>query len=124
MPVLRLLRASAPLLVAALGLAIGGGGLAPERVDIPGSYLTAQPSDAGLPAGLGAARGLEGQAPERGRGGPAGARRGAGSAPPAPGTAAVADAARLPAAPDGLADRALERAGRVSDPSTAPPILS
>jgi len=109
------------VLIAAAGLAMAGSSFVLVHPDRTGSYVDAAVPDAGLPTGSLTTRSQEHQAHDRG---PTGARR-------TPRTTSGADLGRLArpslpvvAAPETSSRRALERAGRLSAPTTAPPVLS
>lgn len=121
----RALRSSASVLVASLALSWATIGIAPEARHATNGYSAAGHSDAGLPTGTLTQRGSDLQSADRLRGhGPTGARRTHGDPGPSAGGAASLRVAAARAAPEGTARRALERAGRLSAPTTAPPPLS
>jgi hypothetical protein len=117
-------RLPAPILVVALALAWVAAAIAPEGRPGEGEYVHADHNSASLPAGTLTQRGLDLQGPDRSRDGAAGLRR--------PGHLAGWTAERSPSGaetaptlePAGSARRALQRAGRLSAPATAPPLLS
>jgi hypothetical protein len=123
-PVLRTLRASAPVLAILMALASGAASLAPEPVDIPGSYLTADHTTPGLPTGIGSLLGLDGPVPDRSRERGPHPHRGSLASHRASAIATDAATTPPPRAPEQSAALALDRAGRRAAPSTAPPAPS
>jgi hypothetical protein len=123
-PVLRTLRASAPVLAILIALASGGASLAPHPVDIPGSYLTAGQATPGLPTGIGSPRGLDAPVPDRSRERGPHPHRGSLASHRASAIATDAATTPPPRAPEQSAALALDRAGRRAAPSTAPPAPS
>jgi hypothetical protein len=116
-------RLPAPILVVSLALAWAATGIAPAARH-GGDYVHADHTNPSIPAGTLTQRGLDLQGPDRSRDGHAGLRR--------PHIRSGSTAHRLPLgaeiapapAPAGSARRALQRAGRLSAPTTAPPHLS
>jgi hypothetical protein len=123
-PVLRTLRASAPVLAILIAMASGGASLAPDSTDIPGSYLTADHATPGLPTGIGSPRGLDAPVPDRNRERRPHPHRAGLAHPPASATPTCAATSPPLRAPQQAPASALDRAGRPSAPSTGPPTRS
>lgn len=117
----RAARWAAVAAIGAAGMAMGGAGIQPVQPDIVGSYVDVRAPDAGLPAGTLTTRSHDGQTADRGPAGPRRAERHT----PARALGRTTPAQPPASAPPEDASRhALERAGRMSAPCTAPPILS
>jgi hypothetical protein len=118
-------RSPAPVLALAVALASVSVGLAPDAHPATGNYFTSHHPDTGLPTGTVTHRGLDLQGPDRDRDRGTGGVRYTPDFRAAPGML-LADSGLRPAmeAPEGLARRALQRAGRLSAPGTAPPAFS
>jgi hypothetical protein len=120
----RALRSPAPILLIALALAWSTAGIRPEARDTVVRSVHAGHADAALPAGSLAHRGLDLHRDDRSREDRSpGVRRAGRRSGPA---TASGDHGRATAsvATEGSARRALQRAGRNSAPSTAPPLPS
>jgi hypothetical protein len=121
----RTLRSPAPILVVAIALSWVNAGMGPEARHPASSYAAASHSDTGLPATALSKRGLEVQTADRVRDqGPTGVRRSHRGADQLTGYAGGRACDAPHREPEGAARRALQRAGRLAAPTTAPPILS
>jgi hypothetical protein len=119
---LRAARSPIPAVLAVLVLAAAAGLAKPTHG--AGGYVTADRTERGIPTGMLSSRTLDLQLPDRSRDrGESGIRRARGPGfRPAAGPAV---ALLLPrAVPQDAARSALARAGRLSSPATAPPLLS
>jgi hypothetical protein len=120
---LRAARPPIPAILAVLVLAASAGLAKPTHGT--GGYVTADRTERGIPTGMLSSRTLDLQLPDRSRDrGEGGIRRarGPGFRPDAGPPVAVALLPR--AVPQDAARSALARAGRLSSPATAPPLLS
>lgn len=117
----RAARWAAVAVIAAAGMPMARSGIQPVQPDIVGSYVDVQAPDAGLPAGTLTTRSHDGQTADRGPAGPRRAERHTHAR-----ALGRTSPARPPASatPEHASRHALERAGRLSAPSTAPPIWS